>query len=215
MLCLSPVEQNIYIKRKQLLQRFLSSVIFALSLTATAWAQHPLLSGFSGFQQDANIHLSWTFTSGSQCNGTQIYRSQDGVIFEELGRIPGICGASETPVTYTFTDSMPLPNTINHYRLELGNQGFTTTLTIEYFVPGKGGFSIITSESGMEVLVDKPPARKGVAQIFDIRGKQVDEFEFSTRRISLMNYQRGAGAYIFRLIYENGAVLSGKFVSVI
>ena len=181
----------------------------------TGWAQHPLLNDFAGFQQDKNIHLSWTFTSGSQCNGTRIYRSQDGVIFQELGRISGICGASETPVTYSFIDSIPLPNTINYYRLELGNQGFSTTLAIEYFVPGKGGFSIITSELGIEVLVDKPPARKGVAQIFDIRGNKINEFYFSTRRISLVNNQRGAGAYIFRLVYENGAILNGKFVSVI
>ena len=179
------------------------------------WAQHPLLNNFTGFQQDENIHLSWTFSSGSQCNGTRIFRSQDGMIFHEIGVIPGICGASETPVTYSFTDSMPLPNTVNYYRLELGNQGISTTLTIEYFVPGKGGYSIITSESGIEVLVDKPPARKGVAQIFDIRGNKADEFEFSTRRISLVNHQSGPGAYIFRLIYENGAVLSGKFIRVI
>ena len=207
------MEQYIYKKRIKLLQRFLS-VIFALSLTMTGWAQHPLLSNFTGFQQDENIQLSWTFASGSQCNGTRIFRSNDGEMFQEIGRIPGVCGASETPVTYTLTDSLPLPNTVNYYRLELGNQGFSTTLTIEYFVPGKAGYSIITSESGIEVLVDKPPARKGVAQIFDIRGNKVDEFEFSTRRISLVNYQRRAGAYIFRLVYENGAVLNGKFVSV-
>ena len=181
----------------------------------TGWAQHPLLNNFTGFQQDKSIHLSWTFSSGSQCNGTVVFRSQDGRIFQEIGKIPGVCGASETPVTYSFTDSMPLPNTVNHYRLELGNQGFTTTLAIEFFVPGKGGYSIITSESGIEVLVNKPPTRKGVAQIFDIRGNQVDEFEFSARRISLTQNQTSPGAYIFRLIYENGAVLNGKFVRVI
>ncbi len=213
-MCLSSVEQYIYKKHKKILQRFLS-VLFALSLTMTVWAQHPLLSNFTGFQQNETIHLSWTFSSGSQCSGIHIFRSRDGEMFEEIGRISGICGASESPVTYSFTDSLPLPNTVNYYRLELGNQGFSTTLKIEYFVPGKGGYSIITSGSGIEVLVDKPPARKGVAHIFDIRGNKVDEFEFSTRRISLVNNQRGAGAYIFRLVYENGAILNGKFVSVI
>ena len=188
--------------------------MLALCLPISVWAQHPLLNNFTGFQQDESIQLSWTFGSGSQCNGTRVFRSIDGEVFQKIGEIPGICGASDTPVTYSFRDSAPLPNTVNYYRLELGNQGFSTMLGIEFFVPGKDGYSLITSQSGIEVLVNRPPARKGVAQIFDIRGNRVDEFEFSTRRISLMNNQGGSGTFIFRLIYENGAVLNGKFVLV-
>lgn len=215
MRCLTPVKQFIFKSRMKPILRFLFSVIVALFLSISGWAQHPLLNNFIGFQQDKTIQLSWTFSSGSQCNGTHIFRSDDGAIFEKIGDIPGICGASETPVTYSFTDSMPFPNKVNYYRLELGNQGFSTTLGIEYFVPGKNGYSVITSQSDIEVLVDRPPARKGVAQITDIRGNRVDEFEFSTRRISLIQKEAGPGTYIFRLIYENGAVLSGKFIRVI
>lgn len=196
-------------------QRFLFSLLFLFSLTLSGWAQHFLLNNFTGFQQDKVIYLSWTFGSGNHCNGTRVFRSDDRVVFTEIGEISGICGTSEAPVTYSFTESLPLPNTVNYYRLELGNQGFSTILDVEYFVPGKGGYSVITSQLGIEVLVDKPPARKGVAQIFDIRGNKVDEFEFSTRRISVMQRQVSPGAYIFRLIYENGAVLSGKFIRVI
>lgn len=194
---------------------FLITMLLLFYLPLAGLAQHPLLNNFSGFQKDESIYLSWTFTSGSQCNGTRIFRSGDGEIFQEVGLIPGICGASETPVTYSFIDSVPFPNTMNYYRLELGNQGFSTTLTIAYFVPGKDGYSLITSQSSIEVLVAKPPARKGVAQIFGIRGNKIDEFEFSTQRISLMQNQSGAGTYIFRLIYENGAILNGKFIRVI
>ena len=213
--CLTLVKQHIYTIWVKSLRWFLFFLIIALFLPANGWAQHPLLNNFIGFQQDKNIHLSWTFTSGSQCNGTRIFRSNDGERFEEIGRIPGICGASDTPVTYSFTDSLPFPNTINYYRLELGNQGFSTAFAIDYYVPGEDGYSVITSELGVEVLVDKPPARKGVAQIFDIRGSMVDEFEFTSRRIPLMQKKGRTGMYIFRLVYENGAVLSGKFVNVI
>ena len=197
------------------MQRFLFSLMIVMYLPVSGLAQHPLLSDFTGFQQDNYIHLSWTFSSGSQCNGMRMYRSNDGEIFTKIDEIPGICGASETPVTYSFTDSTPIPNTTNHYRLELGNQGFSTILAIDYFAPGENGYTIITSQSGIEVLIDKPPTRKGVAQIFDIRGNLTDEFGFTTRRISLIHTQGVAGAYIFRLTYENGAVLSGKFIRVL
>ena len=196
------------------MQRFLFSLMIVMYLPISGLAQHPILSDFTGFQQDSYIHLSWTFISGSQCNGTRIYRSNDGEIFQQIGEIPGICGASETPVTYSFTDSVPMPNTANYYRLELGNQGFSTILSIDYFAPAENGYSIITSLSGIDVLVDKPPTRKGVAQIFDIRGNLINEFGFTTRRIALVHNQGVAGTFIFRLIYENGAVLSGKFTRV-
>lgn len=188
---------------------FLFSILFLPLFTL---AQHPLLDNFDGFQQDNRIHLRWTFSSGSLCDGTRVYRSGDGEIFQQIGEIPGICGASERPVIYNYVDSMPFPNTANYYRLELGNNGFTTTVMVDFLTSGEAGYSLLTSVSGVEVLVADPPTRAGIAQVFDLQGRLINEFVFRTRRIALMDNPWQRGAYIFRLTYDNGSVVSGKFV---
>jgi hypothetical protein len=189
--------------------RFLFSILF---LPLFAFAQHPLLDNFDGFQQDNRIHLRWTFSSGSLCNGTRVFRSGDGKIFQQIGEIPGICGASERPVIYNYIDSIPVPNGINHYRLELGNNGFTTTVMVDFLTSGKTGYTLLASVLGVEVLVADPPARTGIAQVFDMQGRLINEFVFQTRRIALMDNPWQRGAYIFRLTYNNGTVVSGKFI---
>lgn len=193
--------------------KLLSSSIFLLILPFFTWAQpHPLLQDFSGYQQGESVFLRWTFRSGSLCEGTRIERSQDGMIFTEIGEIPGICGSPEVAFTYTFTDSTPQSNASNIYRLELGNTGFTTNLLVEYIAVGDEGYSLLTTGNEVELLIANPPARNGVAQVFDISGSLVSEFSFNNRRFLLTEKIFRSGVYIFRLRYENNAVVSGKFI---
>lgn len=188
---------------------FLSSILF---LPLFAIAQHPLLDNFTGFQQDNRIHLRWTFSSGSLCDGTRVFRSGDGEIFQQIGEIHGICGASERPVIYNYIDTIPVSNAINYYRLELGNNGFTSTVMVDFLTPGVKGYSLLTSDYGVEVLIADPPTRTGIAQVFDMQGRLINEFDFNSRRIALMNNPWYRGAYIFRLTYNDRSVLSGKFI---
>ncbi|MCO5258388.1 MAG: hypothetical protein M9926_16700 [Lentimicrobium sp.] len=173
---------------------------------------HPLLQDFSGYQQGNKVFLRWTFRSGSLCEGTRIERSADGLFYDEIGEIPGICGNPETSVTFTFIDSLPVPNTRNYYRLELGNTGFTTALEVEFIPSGDRGYTILYSDQGAELSVENPPARKGEVSILDISGKSIDTYIFDQRRITLTRMPVIKGIYLFVLRYENGAGLSGKFI---
>ena len=173
---------------------------------------HPLLQDFSGYQQGNKVFLRWTFRSGSLCEGTRIERSQDGIIFNEIGEIPGICGRPDVAFTYTFSDSTPLVNTINIYRLELGSAGFTSNLHIEYLVVHNVGYSLHSTGNDVELLIPYPPARSGFAQVYTITGKLIEEFGFIDRRLLLTGNISQSGIYIFCLQYENGVVLNGKFI---
>lgn len=188
-------------------------IIALLVLPSAGRAQpHPLLQDFSGYQLGNSVFLRWTFRSGSLCEGVRIERSQDGIIFNEIGEIPGICGNPETSVTFTFTDSLPVPNTRNYYRLELGNTGYTTALEVEFIPAGDQGYTILYSDQGAELSVENPPGRKGKVSILDISGKRIDSYIFDQRRIALTRKPVIKGIYLFMLRYENGAGLSGKFI---
>lgn len=193
--------------------KFLFSVFFVLILSFAGRSQpHPLLQDFSGYQQGNSVFLRWTFRSGSLCEGTRIERSQDGIIFNEIGEIPGICGSPDVAYTYTFNDSTPLANTFNIYRLELGSSGFTSNLHIEYLVVYNEGYSLHSTGNDVELLIPYPPARSGFAQVYTITGKLIEEFGFIDRRLLLTGNISQSGIYIFSLQYENGVVLNGKFI---
>ena len=184
--------------------------LFALSGKAQP---HALLQEFSGFQQDDRLVLRWTFRSGSLCEGTRIERSDNGLMFNQIGEIPGICGNPETSFTYTFIDSFPKPNAINHYRLELGNYGFTSTIAVEFLNTGENGFVVLSSGSGQtDILFQNKPGRKGKAIIYSSVGKRATEMDFQGKRISLSPGRFAAGVYLLVLIFDDNTSLSGNFV---
>ncbi len=86
---------------------------------------------FSIFKIENGIYLKWTLTTGSICNGIQIYRSTDSVIFLQIGEIPGICGSSIVSRSYTYIDNNPVKNKTNYYRLDFGGSGVSEILSLE------------------------------------------------------------------------------------
>lgn len=110
-----------------------------------------LLDNFSAFEHNGSIYLNWTVAAGTTCNGIDIYRSGDNLNFNHIGRIPGVCGNNSSPVSYSFTDENPIPNNTNYYRLELGNFGYSTTISHDFISIQNNEFQIrphpVTSES--------------------------------------------------------------------
>lgn len=120
------------IMKKPVLIPVLIALLSLISLILQAQQVHPIVSGFSGINVRNTIRLNWTIIGGNTCNGTLIQRSSDGNTFETIGEIAGICGSPEVDVPYVFIDENPEANQTNYYRLELGSQGFTTPLKVDF-----------------------------------------------------------------------------------
>ena len=101
-----------------------------------------ILNNFNGFEAEGNVTLNWVIKSGSTCNGITIFRSVDGVNFEIIGDIQGVCGNLSQPEPYSFVDVSPIKNAINCYKLELGNYGFSETVKIEIIDIGSSGYQV-------------------------------------------------------------------------
>ncbi|NTW25817.1 MAG: hypothetical protein HGA37_14065 [Lentimicrobium sp.] len=198
----------------KLMLRFILLVLITQVFPCAGKAQsHSLLQDFSGYQQDDQLILRWTFRGGSLCDGTRIERSEDGLRFSEVGEIPGICGSPDNAITFTFTDSLPLPNAVNHYRLELGNYGFTTTLSVEYIKTNESGFVVHTTSAGQtDILFQNAPGRKGVAIIYSIDGRRLFEYEITGQRLSLSKGIFPSGVYLLMLAFNDNTSLSGNFI---
>jgi len=198
---------------KPILQIVILVMIILVFPFAGGAQSHALLQDFSGYQQDDQLILRWTFRGGSLCDGTRIERSEDGLRFSEVGEIPGICGSPDNAITFTFIDSFPLPNAVNHYRLELGNYGFTTTLPVEFIKSGENGFVVHTNTNGQtDVLFQNNPGRKGVAIIYNSAGRKLFEDEFTGQRLSFSKGRFPSGVYLLMLAFSDNTSLSGNFI---
>jgi len=94
--------------------------------SSTFWAQkHYLLDNFTATTDRSRVILAWTMKPGASCYGIGILRSQDGKEFTTIGTIPGICGAENEPMSFTYIDENPIPNAFNRYVLEMGFSGRT------------------------------------------------------------------------------------------
>jgi hypothetical protein len=191
---------------------FLSLIVLIFHLAGKS-QPHTLLLDFSGYQQDDRLVLRWTFRSGSLCEGTRIERSADGLAFNLVGEIPGICGNPGSAFTYTFTDSLPKANALNYYRLELGNFGFTSTISVDFIKAGSNGFVVMSNNSGQtDILFQNPSGRKATAIIYSSLGKRVLELDGTGRRITLPSGKLAAGIYLLLLNFSDNTSVSGNFI---
>jgi hypothetical protein len=192
--------------------RLVVAVLLLIAGTLSAQSQHPILRYFSGTVINHQVRLSWVIFGGSTCNGIIIERSTDGLIFEAIGEIAGICGSPDTDIPYTFFDEGPVANQINFYRLELGSQGYSTPVAINFVPLNNEGYNLRLDAGGSSVTIFFSNLNRSVADfgLFDVMGRGI--YQNSTResyvRVPLTSVP--AGIYIFRIV-TNESRVSGKF----
>ncbi len=183
---------------------------------ATAQADS-ILSYFSASENNGTVYLSWQIKSGSTCNGIQIYRSNDSLNFIQIGDFPGICGDISFAQDYNYTDHNPIKNSLNYYRLELGNNGYSQVVSVEVIDIAATGFQVRPNPATtqVEILFDNNNSIKHNLNLYSVTGALVfstsgkqDYFELDTRALS-------NGTYLFTISNSaNATNLQGKIMVV-
>jgi hypothetical protein len=191
---------------------FLVLLLFTPTITFPQTADD-ILSKFFAVQQDDEVLLRWTIIAGNTCEDTYVERSLDGIQYERIGLISGVCGSPDQSVTYDFYDTMPAPNRINHYRLELGLYGYTQPQSTEFIVLNDLGYSIQPNPmSQMTTIIFRNPAEEEFRfLLFDMNGKSVMDFITYEDRITLYREEFNSGVYVFKLESE-ATKIRGKIV---
>ena len=123
--------------------RLISVFMLVLLTRVGLFAQEAtILDNFTASENNGKIFLRWVITSGSTCNGTKIFRSTDNLSFTQIGEISGVCGSSSFAKSYDFIDESPVDNLKNHYRLELGNNGYSKVVSLEITDLQNGGYQV-------------------------------------------------------------------------
>ena len=184
-----------------------------IPMMGLAQSPHPILNSLEAYKQPNGVLVRWVIAGGGQCQGTTIYRSLDEINFEQIGHIDGICGSTDAEETYSFFDSIPRPNTYNHYRLEMGFQGFTTIVTVFFEDFGNSNYSLFTDHptETFKILYSNDPKNRAVLNVYDRMGNSVYTDSSTNSDIQFQTSGWRSGVYIFRITGVSEADIHGKF----
>jgi hypothetical protein len=189
---------------------------FILMINSTLFSQNnPILDNFSITQNNGKVYLNWIIKSGSTCNGIQIFRSANNSSFKEIGNIAGICGSVSSVTPYNFVDQNPEKNTINFYRLELGNNGTSQTLSIEIIDIEKEGSQVRPNPvyNEAKIYFNNNTKELNYLSVYNLSDKLIDELSSKENFFEINSTNYSNGIYFFKIINKEKIIISkGKFI---
>lgn len=154
--------------------------LFCLFVCCSFWssmsAQHPILASFVLVQVDNTVQLTFGVLGGASCNGVEWERAGEDLVFETVGAISGVCGGSEFTEYYSLTDEDPIEGEVSYYRLVLGSQGRSSTVSFQ-FIALDDGVKVYPNPAQKEVNVRfSNPSQKNAQLILrNLQGQNVLE----------------------------------------
>jgi hypothetical protein len=159
--------------------------------------------------------VSWVIDSGQTCQGQNILHSTDGINFEEVGRISGVCGSLLKAEPYIFTHLEPEPNSVNYYRIELGGYGLSAIVS-SFLIEITENSAVIYPNPVSSLFTIKWNNRnssKVVIKLSNQQGQTFSQLESNSDTVLLdaTSWEKGFYYYIIT-IEDTGKVISGKLI---
>jgi hypothetical protein len=177
-------------------------LFFCFATAVRSYGQtNPILGSFSANDNNGEVYLSWSIVAGSTCNGISILRAGDGIDFKEIGNIAGVCGSSSSEVNYSFTDTNPLKNAVNYYRLELGFSNFSQIISIEIIDIESNGYQVRPNPSTdfSTIYFENSKRQEYQFELHNLAGMQVMSSLTKDDFIQVNSSILGSGVYFFKI----------------
>ena len=146
--------------------------LFLLPWSLATAQKNQALGGFAGAQIKDSVYLAFTLKGGYTCNGIVIQRSSDSVSFTSIGDIQGVCGSPVLEVDFDYYDTAPMNNTVNYYRLDLGNYGYSEVLEVYFKRLNAQGFVMSSNPCSSPCILyfENPLNKELQVQLFSHSG---------------------------------------------
>ena len=94
------------------------------------------LESFQGDVRGKSILLQWVTQKGFTCEDVKVEYSTDTTNWEEIHKIPGICGSEQQRKEYTYIFEGATPDKVNYFRIDLGVFGYSEILKVPPVISG-------------------------------------------------------------------------------
>jgi hypothetical protein len=190
-------------------------ILIAIGMSSIASAQqHELLGYFEGNIKNNQILLNWSVVKGKTCSGIRIFHSIDNVNYTEIGEIKGICGSVSDEITYNLVDFAPVSNEKNYYKLELGFQGYSTPLILDFQNISDNGYSIFPNP-GVEKfqIFISGSGEPTELYIYDLTGRLSGRFDSNSGQLfTVPTNDWKPGVYFVKIVKQGDIVATAKWV---
>ena len=173
-----------------------------------------VLSRFFAVQVEETVFMRWTISAGNTCEDTHIERSSDGITYEQVGLIGGICGSPDEAITFEFTDSLPLVNRTSYYRLLLGYFGYTSPKVVEFRLYNDQGFLLAPNPFSdfTRLAFENDDDEVHELIISDMNGRIVLEMITTGDEFIIPVLNLNSGLYFFRVFNQDKVLYNGKLI---
>jgi hypothetical protein len=190
-------------------------ILMAMGIGSLASAQqHEILGYFEANVKNNEILLNWSVVKGKTCNGIKVFHSIDGINYEEIGEIKGICGSANEEIYYNLIDFKPVSNENNYYKLELGLQGYSTPLVMDFQSIGDDGYSIFPNPGVEEFKIFISGSGEPTELfIYDLTGRLSGRYNSNSGQLFTVPTQDWKqGIYFVKIVKQGEVVATTKWV---
>lgn len=176
---------------------------FLFAIPSIVFSQlFPKLDKYNLTQVKGQVNIDIRLSSGSICNGIDVYRSTDSINFVYIGGIPGFCGSFDVPTDYQYTDEKPIVNATNYYYLDFGGLGTSPIQSINIIGLNQSGYRLSPNPSNSNVSLYFNNSRFSEFELFlyNTHGQIVLQQKTNLDFINLNVSHLFSGIYSFSLL---------------
>lgn len=191
-------------------------LIFIPTLSLFSQEADFILSKFFATQVEDEVLIRWTITAGNTCQDTYVERSEDGISYERIGLIGGICGSPDASITYDYFDTMPLPNRETYYRLMLGQYGFTSPQKAWFTQLNDQGFLLAPNpfKESIHIAFENQEESECQLMVYEMQGSLIYETSTTSQQFIMNGTHFTSGLYFFTVARQGEKLFSGKVIKI-
>lgn len=195
--------------------RLTIGILFFLTSENATSQSLPAYESFSVESFEGKVYLSWVLPAGSTCFGIQVYRSENGTNFEEIGWFYGICGSNSESVPYSFVDQEPVLNQTNYYLIELGLGFFSEIISVEVIDLAGENSQVrpnpVVDRSG--IFFRNSSRKNHTLSVFDLNGRLIAAQSTHLNFFEVYASSVPVGVYFYTILADDGSFYSsGKLI---
>lgn len=137
------------------------------------------LTSFTGeYMTNRVVKLNWETSSEKNNELFEIERSENGSIWEKIGKVPG-AGNSETLIKYEYLDKNPLDVKLIYYRLKQidfdGKMKYSTIIAVQKDLNAFHEIAIYPNPTEELLFIEGEPEQLEFISVFSIEGRNMKE----------------------------------------